>query len=485
MMQRTLFDLFAASAERHPDAIAVELPDRRVSYAVLRDLVEHRAAWLTRDRRPRRVGLLLARGLDAYVCYLAALRVGAAVVPLSPNVPKDRSEHAARASSVDLLLVDDPSGVRAVEPPADPAPAAGVGDGAIAYIMFTSGSTGVPKGVPIPHRAVVAHLDHLRQRYELDAGCRLSHSFDLTFDLSLFDLFAAWGSGATLVVPSRSESMNPVAYVNTRSITHWFSVPSVIGTTRALHSLPPGSMPGLSYSLFCGERLSWRDAATWRDAAPNSVVENVYGPTELTLSCAAYRVPADPAAWPDTPNGTVPIGTVYPHLESVVVDGELCVRGVQRFPGYLDPRDDRGSFLTVRGGVTVPYDGGTPVTAEHWYRTGDRVAEQDGQLVHLGRLDDQVKVRGYRVEPGEVETALRQHELVDEVAVIVAGSGSDAHLHAFYTGDEVAEIELMQFASRRLPWYMIPHHFTRIASLPHGPNGKLDRASLRTAGHPK
>lgn len=484
MMQRTLFDLFAASAERHPGAIAVEFPGQRITYAGLRDLVEHRAEVLTRGRRPRRVGLLLARGLDAYVCYLAALRVGAAVVPLSPNVPSDRSEAAARAASVDLLLVDDPNGVRAVERPADPASAAGAGDGSLAYVMFTSGSTGAPKGVPIPHRAVVAHIDYVRRRYDLVAGCRLSHSFDLTFDLSLFDLFAAWGSGATLVVPSRSESMNPVAYVNARSITHWFSVPSVIGTTRALHSLPPGCMPGLSYSLFCGERLFWRDAAAWREAAPNSVVENVYGPTELTLSCAAYRVPADPTGWPDTPNDTVPIGTVYPHLESVVVDGELCVRGAQRFPGYLDPRDDRGSFLTVRGGAVAPYDGDGPLTDEHWYRTGDRVAEQDGQLVHLGRLDDQVKVRGYRVEPGEVETALRQHELVDEAAVIVAGSGSDAHLHAFYTGDEVAEIELMQFASRRLPWYMIPHHFTRVASLPHGPNGKLDRAGLRLASDP-
>lgn len=479
MMQRTLFDLFAASVEHHPDAIAIEFPGRRITYQALSDLVEERSQSLVRGRRPRRVGLLMARGLDAYVCYLAALRVGAAVVPLSPNVPEARSESAARASSVDLLLVDDASGARTIELPADPTSDA-VAD-ALAYIMFTSGSTGSPKGVPITHRAVVAHIEYVRQRYDLGPGCRLSHSFDLTFDLSLFDLFAAWGSGATLVVPSRSESMDPVAYVNTRSITHWFSVPSVIGATRALRSLPPGSMPHLSYSLFCGERLAWRDAATWREAAPNSVVENVYGPTELTLSCAAYRLPASPDAWPDTSNGTVPIGTVYPHLESVVVDGELCVRGSQRFPGYLDSRDNRGRFLIVEGDAIAPYEGDTPLTVKHWYRTGDRVCDQGGQLVHLGRLDDQVKVRGYRVEPGEVEAALRSHELVDEAAVIVVGSSSDAYLHAFYTGHEVTEIELMQFASRRLPWYMIPHNFTRIASLPYGPNGKLDRASLGLA----
>lgn len=130
----------------------------------------------------------------------------------------------------------------------------------------------------------------------------------------------------------------------------------------------------------------------------------------------------------------------------------------------------------------MPYDRDAPPTAEHWYRTGDRVSVQDGHLVHLGRLDDQVKVPGYRVEPGEVEAALRAHERVDEAAVVVVGSGADAYLHAFYTGPGVAELELMRFASDCLPWYMIPYHYSRLASLPYGPNGKLDRAGLRSVG---
>lgn len=177
------------------------------------------------------------------------------------RVQRARTERAVRAAAVDLLLVDDAGGVRAEAPPGTAADAGGDHDDGTAYVMFTSGSTGIPKGVPVPHRAAVAHLEYVTARYGLGPGCRLSHWFDLTFDLSLFDVFAAWGSGATLVVPARSESMNPVGYVNDRSVTHWFSVPSVIGAIRGLRSLPPGCMPALRWSLFCGERLTWRDAS--------------------------------------------------------------------------------------------------------------------------------------------------------------------------------------------------------------------------------
>src|SRR5262249_18187281 len=151
--------------------------------------------------------------------------------------------------------------------------------------------------------------------------------------------------------------------------------------------------------------LTLDQARAWAAAAPASAVENLYGPTELTITCTAYRLPGDVERWPRTPNGTVPIGRPLPHPQAMVTaGGQLGVRGPQRFDGYLEPNDDEGRFV------------------DDWYRTGDRVAWHDGELVHLGRTDEQVKIGGHRIEPGEVECALREHPAVDEAAVLaIAG----------------------------------------------------------------
>ncbi|WP_342787010.1 AMP-binding protein [Streptomyces tailanensis] len=280
----------------------------------------------TGGRHPRRVGLLALRTLTAYAGYLAVQRLGATVVPLHPGFPPPRTAATAKAAALDCVLADpghagvelpvpvlaadvtapghdpedapDPDGARDRE---DARGHAGPDD--ICYILFTSGSTGTPKGVPIRHRNVSAYLDHVTARYGIGVGDRLSQTFDLTFDLSVFDLFAAWSSGATVVVPDRADLLAP-RFVARERITHWFSVPSVISLARRLRGLAPGSMPTLRWSLFCGEPLTTDQAATWQAAAPDSVLENLYGPTELTLSCTQYRLPATPAD-PLPANGTV------------------------------------------------------------------------------------------------------------------------------------------------------------------------------------
>ncbi|MET8944522.1 amino acid adenylation domain-containing protein [Streptomyces sp. NPDC004542] len=503
----TMYDWFAASVAEHGDRrTALEVAGEHLTYAEL-DATAHRLAGelvAGHGGVPSRVGLLAARSTAAYAGYLAVQRLGATVVPLNPSFPPARNATIARDARLDLVIAEEDAPGHADLPvpvvrlsaqrmaalrtgavPELPASTAGPDD--LAYILFTSGSTGRPKGVPIAHRNVSAYLGHVIPRYELGPGARVSQTFDLTFDPSVYDMFAAWGSGATLVVPGRKDLLSPVRFVNRMRITHWNSVPSVASIALRLRALKPGSMPTLRWSLFCGEALMLTHAEAWRAAAPASTLENIYGPTEMTVTWTEFRLPARGEDWPRPANGTVPIGTPYPGQEHLVVgedgrpapDGELCVRGSQRFPGYLDPADNIGRFLSFDGDRAVPYDGARPLTAAHWYRTGDRVTTLDGELVHLGRLDHQLKIRGYRVELGEIESALlAQTGVVEAVVAAVHGPDGEVELAAVYTGSTRDTEGLLARLRERLPAYMVPSSLTALDALPLNANGKVDRGAL-------
>ncbi|MEV5546752.1 AMP-binding protein [Streptomyces sp. NPDC052309] len=506
---RTMYGWFAAAAASGTDRIALEVGGEEVTYGELADLAGRIAALLIRrcGTVPSRIGLLAGRTLAAYAGYLAVQRLGATAVPLNPAAPAARNTTIARLAGVDAVLADrDAAGgpdlpvpvVRLSGRDVRALPAAGLPDvraGArdIAYILFTSGSTGAPKGVCVEHRNVNAYLEHVVPRYAAGPGARFSQFFDLTFDPSVYDMFTAWGSGSTLVVPARQDLLSPVRFVNASEVTHWTSVPSAISFALRMGELGPSSMPGLRWSLFCGEPLTLRQAEARQAAAPRSVLENVYGPTEMTVTCAGHRLPRDRRDWVRPSNGTVPIGTVHPGLEQLVVDergrpaaeGELCLRGPQRFPGYLDPADDEGRFVAFDGERVSAYDGSAPLTDDHWYRTGDRVGRLPGAgggLVHLGRVDHQVKVSGYRVEPGEIEAVLREHPAVtDAVALAVDAGDGEAELVAAYTGAQEAEGELLAALHARLPAYMVPRALTAFAAFPLTGNGKTDRKAVGAA----
>jgi len=497
----TLHDHFAGSVRRWPDAVALEVGGRSLTYRELDRCAAGVAARImaAHGGRPDRVGLLASRSLVAFAGYLAVQRLGATVVPINPGHPVSRNAKIAESARLDVLVTeeagDQPLAAKTVLPlaEADVVP----GDGPhfparpqdVAYVLFTSGSTGQPKGVPIRHRNLVPYVGHNIDRYRIAPGARTSHTFDLTFDPSVFDLFVTWGGGATLVCPDRTELLEPVRYLVERGITHWFSVPSVVSVGAELGNLPTGLATGVRYSVFIGEQLTLRRAAAWHAVAPESVIDNVYGPTELTVACTEYRLPADPDGWPVTPNGTVPIGPVYDFLEHVVLDddgrpaaeGELCVRGPQRFDGYLDPADNRGRFVADDGtGRFTALAPDAPIGAAAYYRTGDRVRADATGLIHLGRLDHQVKVRGYRIELGEIEAVLGRYPAVADAVVLALRPAGDEEivLAACYTGTEVPQRDLVRWLRARLPVHMVPRRLVYLSALPLNPNGKTDRAAL-------
>jgi non-ribosomal peptide synthetase component F len=311
----------------------------------------------------------------------------------------------------------------------------------------------------VAHRNVTHFVDAMVERYGITEHDRFSQTFDLTFDLSAFDMFVCWERGGCLCAPTQSQKMLPGKYVNDCRLTVWFSVPSTAVLMSRLRILKPGKFPGLRWSLFCGEALPVEVIQRFAEAAPNSVCENLYGPTELTIACTLYRWDTQRSA-AESELGVVPIGEPYPGMKVLVADeqqrevaegeaGELLMTGPQLTLGYFnDPARTAAAFV-------VP-----PGRTRGVYRTGDRVRRPPPgkPLVYLGRVDNQIKIQGYRVELGEIEAVLRDEAGV-EVAIAVGWpvtpSGADGVV-GFLGADRADTAAIRNRVIARLPPYMHP-----------------------------
>jgi amino acid adenylation domain-containing protein len=354
----------------------------------------------------------------------------------------------------------------------------------VAYLLFTSGTTGIPKGVPILQSNVRAFIDWAVGRYRIQPWDRFSQTFDQTFDLSVFDIFVAWEAGACVYAMSPIDLLAPSRFINKNELTVWFSVPSVPAQMRKRNLLGPGTLPTLRWSLFCGEPLPRASAEQWQAAAPNSIVENLYGPTELTIACTVHRW--NPESSPSLcVNDMVPIGMAYPRLTALLVDdalrvvsggkpGELCLCGAQTSPGYWkDPAKTAERFVKIQA-AGVPDD--------TFYRTGDMARQlPNGEYVCLGRTDHQIKVLGFRVELGEIEGVMQACAGVVQAVALgwPVSEGTATGIVAFVSGDGIDTVEIRNACKASLADYMVPSRIIRIDDMPLNANGKVDRAALK------
>jgi len=479
--------LFEAQVERAPDAIALEADDERITYGELNRRANQLAHRLRRlGVGPEvLVGIRIERSVEMVVGLLGVLKAGGAYLPLDPALPLDRVRVMLDDAAVAVLLTvaDADRHTLARESP-DNLSRIATAD-SLAYVMYTSGSTGQPKGVAVPQRAVLRLL--FGQNYvHLDAGETLLHLAPLAFDASTFELWGALLHGARCVLfPAETPTPERLGEVIARhGVTTLWLTASLFN--RVIDAAPAALAP-IRQLLIGGEALSVPHVARALALLPDTQLANGYGPTESTTFTCCHRIPRtlDPGA------ASIPIGRPLANTEVYVVDahlnpvpvgahGEILVGGAGLARGYL-----RRPELTAEKFIPHPFrrESGARV-----YRTGDVARYRaDGTLEFLGRLDDQVKIRGFRVEPGEIETVLGRHPAVRQ-AVVVAREDTpgDRRLVAYVLAAPEAHVtaaELRVFLQPSLPEYMLPAAFVLLDTLPLTASGKVDRPALPAPQH--
>jgi amino acid adenylation domain-containing protein len=523
-MTETLVNrLLTASAERGPDREAVRDRGRSLSYAEL-EARANRLAHVLRETGVApgdRVGLYLDKSLESLVGIYGALKAGAAYVPFDPQAPTSRLAYIAGNAGIRVLLTGAEkadrwdallSGAPAVEtlvvlnaadeafeaPQApvqvlaeealdaalDTVPAVGQSPSDLAYILYTSGSTGEPKGVMLSHRNALAFVDWTVKEFSITSGDRLSSHAPLHFDLSVFDLYAAAEAAATVVlVPSRA-ALFPVElarFIEEEAISVWYSVPSALTMLVTRGALESRAFPQLRTILFAGEVFPMKYLVRLMELVPNARYCNLFGPTETNV-CTWYEVPCfAPGGAP----GAIPIGRAIAGVETYAVGeggdpvapgevGELYVRGPTVMHGYWADPERTSRTLFEQDGSRV-------------YRTGDLVQQDaEGNFLFLGRRDAQIKSRGYRIELGDIEAALYEHPLVLECAAVAVPDElvTNRIKAVVATRAPVTESELVEHCSTRVPRYMIPESFEFRDELPKSSTGKIARRLLHDGNVP-
>jgi amino acid adenylation domain-containing protein len=514
-----LAGLFEATARRTPDSVAVAVPEGggRLTYAELDSLASR-----LRDRLAAlgvvggdRVGIRLHKSLDAVVAIFGILKAGAAYVPVDADSPAARGAYILNDCQVRVLIterrlestiaeelgrlgaspviiaLDEPGVGVALQTELDARDAASsaptvataaVQPDDVAYILYTSGSTGNPKGVVLTHRNALSFIDWCSETFAPQADDTFSSHAPFHFDLSILDIYVPLRHGAKLVLVGEALGKDPLrlaAAIAHEGISVWYSTPSILSLLALYGKLEKYDYSRLRLVLFAGEVFPVPQFKTVRAIWSQPRYHNLYGPTETNV-CTAYAVPTDDS-W--TAMDTFPIGVICQPNRGRVVDedghdvplgepGELVVEGPNVMRGYWNlPEQNAKAFL-------VDGDG------RAWYHTGDIVTEDaGGEYTYRGRRDRMVKRRGYRVELGEIESALARQPDVREVAVVaVPHPDSGVRIASFVSpqsGVTLTILGLKKASAGSLPPYMIPDVFVIVDALPRTSTNKVDLQALK------
>jgi amino acid adenylation domain-containing protein len=514
-MGKNIFGFFNDSNSKYGNKVALFVDNTEYKYNEL-SLKAGLVHSVLSNYEQQNVGIFGLRSLTCYQGILGTLSSGKTYVPLNPKFPTERNITITSLADLELFVVDHfglkqivtmanslkkstvlicpninqqeipdtlknkfkiYSSESLIESTAD---FEDVENERYAYIMFTSGSTGVPKGVPVSHHNVSSYVKYLQDRYSINSDDRFSQTFDLTFDLSVHDMFLAWSVGASLYVIPETALMAPAKFIKQNELSVWFSVPSLAQFMNKFRMLKENSFPSLRYSLFCGEALPKSIAIAWQKAACNSILENIYGPTEATIGITHYQIPRDEFEILEY-NGVVSIGKLFNTQDYCLIDeigtltdkyGELCLSGTQLTTGYYNnPEKTKHSYFNFPGKDKL------------WYKTGDIVKFENNHLFYISRKDFQVKIRGYRIELDEINLLIRNFikcDLVYTIPYPISG-GVAENLYSFidinYKTDKG---QILRHLKDKLPEYMIPKDIIFIKEFPLNSNGKIDINKLST-----